>query len=273
MKTIKFKTLIVVLILEMFCLFSTYTQIDTTRGSLTFTVSIITPQSSYTGKHVVAMWISDSANNFIKTKLVRSKTSNYDHLATWTSKSGSSLVDASSGATVNSSNNPLTFTWNGKNLSNKTVKNGTYKVWIEFAWDHTAGKGNDTLSSISFKKSAASVHLAPANSTRISNLVLDWIPTIVSSDETYNDIKEQDVFVYPNPTTGLVNIDFKEWISNCSITVLNSKGAVVYKEPIDKSILGTKIIDLSKFSDGIYIIKIKSINQKNELIYKVSLKK
>ena len=62
--------------------------------------------------------------------------------------------------------------------------------------------------------------------------------------------------IYPNPSNGIVVIDFSEKYSKTAIEIINSTGAVV-KNILVNNTVGLKIpIELSPFSKGIYLFKV-----------------
>ena len=68
------------------------------------------------------------------------------------------------------------------------------------------------------------------------------------------------MLVYPNPSTGIVHLT----ISNLEgkkveISVLNVLGSVVYRETVSElNDRYTKTLDLSKFANGLYYVKLES---------------
>jgi hypothetical protein len=63
------------------------------------------------------------------------------------------------------------------------------------------------------------------------------------------------VTIYPNPSTGVINI---EGAALSTVTVLNSLGQTIMK------VKGTSTIDISKFLKGLYFVQLS--NNKNEII-------
>ena len=68
-----------------------------------------------------------------------------------------------------------------------------------------------------------------------------------------DDLEENEILIYPNPTTDVINITAK---NDIKIDVTNLLGKVIL------SIENTNQIDLSRFSDGIYIFDITYNNIK-----------
>jgi len=69
---------------------------------------------------------------------------------------------------------------------------------------------------------------------------------------------EGDVFIYSNPSDGIVNLILGRIVSNIEINVLSLSGQIV----LTKNISSAKkvMIDLSKESSGVYLIEVKSNN-------------
>ena len=73
------------------------------------------------------------------------------------------------------------------------------------------------------------------------------------------DITNSNVLIYPNPTKGILNIEF-DLIGSKEVTLslVNILGDVVYTESIDnETIRYSNKLDLSNYSNGIYFVKLK----------------
>jgi hypothetical protein len=101
-----------------------------------------------------------------------------------------------------------------------------------------------------------------------SNVMVKWAPlaTLVGSTEDFDNVN-----VYPNPTNGLVNIDFKRELTNASILVTDASGKTLVNESDLKIGKGAKSVDLGKFPNGMYFISIESNDLK--YVYKVMMKR
>ena len=63
-----------------------------------------------------------------------------------------------------------------------------------------------------------------------------------------------ELFVYPNPTNGLVNINLQTSYTNLAIEVINTIGQIIYKQNFNKS---TDLkLDLTELVVGVYFVKI-----------------
>lgn len=224
-----------------------------TAGNLSFSVLTTAPSGTYGTKHLVAIWLENNSPTFVKTKIMFSSASNWDHLATWTSRSGGNLVDATTGATV-ATHGLVSFIWNGTDVSGNVVPDGTYNVWVEMAWDKSLTTGK-TVTSYTFTKGPASFSSSPPNTANFLGTNITWTPSTPTSIE--NDMQNEDIRVYPNPTSGLVNIDFKREAIACNIRISNNAGVLVYKEVMADVPIGVKALDLSLLAPGAYWVTLE----------------
>ena len=68
--------------------------------------------------------------------------------------------------------------------------------------------------------------------------------------------------IYPNPTRGVLNIEFNN-IDNkiSSLSIVNVLGDRIYNEDLESSTSKySNQLDLSKYSDGIYFVRFKTKN-------------
>lgn len=253
-----------------------------TAGTLTFSFTEVAKTPTYNGnsQHVLAVWIQNTTGTgtgtFVKTKLRYVGSGTNDHLPTWAANCGCAsstnalgtacnIVDATTGAT-RSSWTSYTVTWDGKKGAAATgtlQPDGVYKVTIQSTWNH--GTSGTATTSYTFTKGPSTDHQTPANNANWTGVVLDWVPNVTGVEE--NTIKPQ-IEIYPNPSTGIINVDYS---NTQAIKVLNTLGEVVYEETIEEMEQGTKAIDLSKFSNGIYFINVS--NQNGASNHKVILDK
>ena len=249
-KTIRINVFSLFVILCCLASTSVYSQ---TAGTLTFSSGTTAPSSTYGLKHVLAIWLENTANPsvFIKT---RAKYGNQDdHLTSWEAQTNNNLVDAVTGATL-ASYGTITGTWNGTNVSETVVPDGTYNLYIEMGWG--SNKTTDhAVQFFTFSKGATAQHLTPAGTTNFTNLVIDWNPiaTLIGSVENFDNVN-----IYPNPTTGMVNINFNNELEGASMKVINSAGKTVVSKSNLKIPAGTKLIDMSNYQNGLYIISFES---------------
>lgn len=261
-----------------------------TTGTLTFSYNQPVPTSpkpTYTGYCVTAVWIENNAGAFIKTKMRYAGNSTKDHLPTFAAKAGGAasnalgtgvnITDATTGATRKNTTTPVgfgaqSFVWDGKNVSGATngvtVPDGIYKVWIESTWVDSGSNNHQELSSYSFTKGPISETTTAVGDAYVKNIVMNWVATGLGVKD--NVSPNTQVVIYPNPTNGMFNIDFKNEINK--IRVSNILGQVLYDENVLDSAPGTtKNIDLSSFENGTYFVNVS--NEKGISNYKVVLEK
>jgi hypothetical protein len=69
-------------------------------------------------------------------------------------------------------------------------------------------------------------------------------------------VDNSNISVTPNPTKGIVLIDFKGYTGNIIMNISNSQGVVVSSEVISaKTVNFAKTLDISKFPNGLYFLK------------------
>ena len=85
----------------------------------------------------------------------------------------------------------------------------------------------------------------------------DWSNTYTYNPTNIDNIDLENMLVYPNPTQGVLNIEFVN-IDNkiSSISIVNVLGDRIFNEKIDSNSLKySSKLDLSKHSNGIYFVK------------------
>lgn len=251
-----------IFLLAIFCFITVSRSFSQTSGTFSLSFGTSAPNGTWGTKHVLAVWLENTANPsvFIKTK---AKYGNEDdHLTSWVAKSGKSLVDAVTGATL-SSYNTITVAWNGTNTAGTVVPDGAYNIYVEMGLG--SNKTTDhAVTSFTFTKGAVSQHLTPTGTTNYSNVVIDWKPlaTLIGTIENFDNECS-----FPNPSTGKVNIDFTRELQDASVKVINSKGESIYSERNIQIPVGTKVIDLANKPNGLYFITIQTAELKST--YKV----
>ena len=245
-----------------------------TAGTMTFTFTQGAPlDPSINGGCVMAVWIQ-SGTTFVKTNLRYLGTVTKDHLPTYGAKAGwttvnnamtANVVDAVTGATRQDGSvipatipGPLdsySVAWNGTNVAGTIVANGTYTVWYEVAWSDNAKNLSDFVNTgFAFTKGATITTVNPANVGPLNTMTIVWTPSALSLDSVY----KTKVAIYPNPSNGVVNVQYND-IPVSKIDVVNVLGQIVKSVKIDSSKLGTsESIDLSGNANGLYIINVST---------------
>jgi len=217
-----------------------------TSGKLTVTVTTEDAGGNYKPKNIVAIWIEDSNNNFVKTLLAYADR-RIQYLYTWKAVTASAgneynTVDAITGATQ-SSHGTRTCYWDGTNTSSVLMADGTYTVHMELTDKHAQG----SYSSFNFVKGADSQVITPSDVTSFVDISISWVPDVKTGIE---EMISNEVTVFPNPTGGEVKVSGS---IIKSISVFDLAG---------KSLLHTQTntANLSGFRSGVYILSIETDN-------------
>ncbi len=75
-----------------------------------------------------------------------------------------------------------------------------------------------------------------------------------------NDISNNTIKIYPNPTRGLLNIDVKDFSTTAQLTITNLLGKILYSKKIQTT---TTTIDTSTFTKGIYFVTLEDGTKKS----------
>ncbi len=221
-----------------------------TAGTLSFSYTPVAHTGNWGSKHVLAVWIQDSSDSFIRTKFRYWGNGTNDHLPNWKANSNQNVTDAITGATL-TSYSTKSFTWDGTDLSGALVPDGDYKVTVEECWSHGSSK---VTKSFTFTKNGSESHLAPADDENFTDVALGWVPSTTGIES----IEDSDAFsVFPNPAHDKIYIDFHANAQSCSIYIVNTLGQEVYREKENKPHAGIKSIDISNFKNGIYFVKVE----------------
>ncbi len=239
-----------------------------TAGTLSFTINQTSHASTFDGtKRCLAIWIEYNSTGttwtYVKSLLVRGKNTPNGHLPTWNTAAAGSTTGLTTTSTL-ASMASTTVTWDGKNASSVLQPDGNYRVAVQETWDH--GTAGTATKYITFTKGPTNVSQTPAADANFTGMSLTWNATLAV--DTFGS--KPDALVYPNPTKGIVNIDFKNEIKN--IRVVNLLGEEVLNTVVDPALNETsKRIDLSNLANGVYIILLS--NDKGTSNFKVDLSK
>jgi len=264
------KILSKLIILSLGIFFSTTTSAQT-PGTLTVVYTPTAPSTAtfYSGKrNLGAAWIETGTGTFVKTK-IKFCGGNCDHLTSspWQTASAGNTTgaDVASGATKTSFA-ATTFTWNGTNTAGTVVADGNYNIKIFSVWNHGSTSNQLYTSTVGFTKGTTPSTVTPAATNWLTGVTLIWTPATTTGIE--ENASNPSISVAPNPSNGIFNVDFKN--AN-NIKVFNALGVLVYDEKIEQTAEGTKAIDLSNFSNGMYFINVS--NEKGSINHKVILNK
>ena len=97
------------------------------------------------------------------------------------------------------------------------------------------------------------------NSTTSNCITSDMITVNVNSANAIETLVMDDISIYPNPTDGILKLEFSNTIENTWIRIINVTGQVVYSEYLE-NLTGIKTLDLSGLDKGVYILSIQNKN-------------
>jgi hypothetical protein len=63
---------------------------------------------------------------------------------------------------------------------------------------------------------------------------------------------DKALYLYPNPTNGILNIQIENWNKDFSVTIFNQVGETIFKS------IKQKLIDVKNFAKGIYFVTIRT---------------
>jgi hypothetical protein len=87
-------------------------------------------------------------------------------------------------------------------------------------------------------------------------------PPIERAGTTPRASDDKSMLVYPNPSSGIVHVAINGFEGRrLELQILNVIGSVIYRENLSElNDRYTKTLDLSKFANGLYYIKLESDN-------------
>lgn len=146
-----------------------------TDGTANLTFNLSSPGGTYAPRHVTAVWVTDSSNNFIKTIFKQAGTRS-QYLYTWNAaRGGQTQVDGVSTATVNTYTNPISVSWDLRDYNDVLKPDGAYRIHIEFTDKHAQGP----YTFIQFNKDSTSETIRPTDLAFIKGIQLDYSATPV----------------------------------------------------------------------------------------------
>ena len=154
---------------------------QSTPGTVRFTVTTLDNDKHFSPAHVLAIWVENGTENFVKTLQVQASRRK-QYLYTWNAKSGGYNVDAITGPTL-SDHGTHTVTWNCKDTTGAVVKDGQYQIITEFTSEHAQGP----IQIVTFTKGVNSIKLNPVKQSFFMDMNLVYTPGNVNADaETKN---------------------------------------------------------------------------------------
>jgi len=94
-----------------------------------------------------------------------------------------------------------------------------------------------------------------ATDTAKASVSAQFTLTIKDNSVSINQIDYQNIFIYPNPTSGLVSISFgSTQLQQAIVDVYNIEAKLLLTQTLRNT--GHATIDLKSFPNGIYLIKV-----------------
>jgi hypothetical protein len=124
--------------------------------TLTFQVTTVTFNGSYSPRNVGAIWVSDGAGRFVKSLTVWAQR-RIRYLSTWEGASMGNTVDAVTSATAGS-HGTRTGKWNCTGVDEKPVPDGSYRINVEFTERNSLGR---VMTPLAFTKGSAANLMPP----------------------------------------------------------------------------------------------------------------
>lgn len=76
--------------------------------------------------------------------------------------------------------------------------------------------------------------------------------------------KKKHIYIFPNPTSKTINIDFGEYLTAVKITLTNVLGPIILTKTVEN--LDKTTVDINEFS-GMYYLGVS--NGKEQQVYKI----
>ena len=214
-----------------------------TGGVLRPTNKSYIPDSEYIGNDTFIVKITDGVYNIYQTIYVDIR--NTPSIPTIT---GSNTINRRSTTTLSAT--PSGGTW-FRNTSNFSISAGTVTSITNARIGYTDYISYQSPVSANGCRSTARHYLTVTNTTA----------RYADTTQTTNDLRDLNINVYPNPTTGIININTDE---NSIIRIANISGEIITTLT---SVSATTQIDLSNYSNNIYIVSIITPTTKSD--YKI----
>jgi Zn-dependent metalloprotease len=137
-----------------------------------------------------------------------------------------------------------------------TLKLDAGQTFVSYLWNNDSTTQTISIDGSVLGIGTYSYHVVVNDEAGCSNS--DTIIIAVESASGLNDLISDNILIYPNPSTGKVNIQIEEYGSNnLLIEVINIVGKSIILKKISKvNNRNTYEIDLSLHSKGIYFIKV-----------------
>ncbi|MCP4882567.1 MAG: T9SS type A sorting domain-containing protein, partial [Flavobacteriales bacterium] len=133
-----------------------------------------------------------------------------------------------------------------------------------YLWDTGATTESITVSPSSTKTYSVTVRKNGCEDTDQVKVTVNPVEISDLSDSytmpASNEILSLDI--YPNPSDGIININVENYEQDFNILINDSKGSLIYYEKSNnQQDRFSRNVDLSRFTDGIYFVRLLSSDQ------------
>lgn len=104
-----------------------------------------------------------------------------------------------------------------------------------------------------------------ANGCSSTSVITQYVSAC--TDISSNNLQTNEITIFPNPTNGIINVEFKYLPQNFSMEIFNTLGEIIFQSSIRE--IKTSI-DNKNFSNGLYILKI--LDRDNIILVKKIIK-
>ena len=174
------------------------------------------------------------------------------------------FINAESGYSIAIKSNGTMWIWGSSGYDN-IMGNGGYKsnnplptqIGTEISWKSVTAAYSYVLATKidgSLWAWGSNLHLNYGNGSNKNSLV----PILVGGCSSLGTEKweSNSLTVYPNPSSGIFNIQTNTSIENASITIADLNGRTVHQSKAEN--IQNKVLDLNQLQSGIYILNIKN---------------
>ncbi len=230
---------------------------QSTPGTVSFTITTIDNEKKYSPDNVLAIWVENDADKFVKTLQVQAGRRK-QHLYTWNSKSGGNTVDAITGPTLHD-HTSHTVIWNGKDTTGMVVKDGQYQIMTEFTDEHVQGP----IMKVAFTKGTKAIKLNPAKQSFFMDMNLVYTPgNATGSVKKTNQNYDLNIIHNSNNKGLAMAVNLPE-VQHVEIGLYNHKGQLVQnlfsgKCAAGKNIINWNLSSSKKAAHGKFVIIVNS---------------
>jgi len=176
------------------------------------------------------------------------------------------------GFTLETSSISITERTTDYSLTASLVSGSTYRILLYSPSNSALEQGDQSIISLpinvnenvpyaSYALDLSNVIISNIESENIASIVLEQGEINVVSGVGFNEIELSDeILVYPNPTSGLINITIPGVETNMLLKVSNLFGKVILQQKIDMLADRRFMIDISVFPANIYLLSIEGIS-------------